>query len=66
MAVECIELNWLWKHTKKVRSSQVSISINSGTELSKKQFSPGSIADTPSRHTNLKNAKGVISYEDRL
>ena len=27
--MECIELNWLFKHMKKVRSSQASISINS-------------------------------------
>ena len=38
MIIECIEINWLCKHRKKVRSSQASISTNSCTELSKTQF----------------------------
>ena len=33
--MECIELNWLCKHTKKVRSSEAA-----STELSKTQFFP--------------------------
>ena len=41
--MECIELNWLCKHMKKVWSSQTSISMNSCTELSKTQFVPVSI-----------------------
>ena len=40
MTLECIELNWLYQHTKKVRSSQTSISIDSCTELSKTRFCP--------------------------
>ena len=38
MTIKCLELNWLRKHMKKVRSSQASISINSCTELSKTVF----------------------------
>ena len=38
MIMEYIEFNWLRKHTKKARSSQASISINSCTESSKTQF----------------------------
>ena len=34
-----IEINWLCKYRKKVRSSQACISINSCTELSKTKFS---------------------------
>ena len=34
VTMECIELNWLCKHMKSVRSSQTSISIKSWTELS--------------------------------
>ena len=34
-----IEVNWLYKHRKKLRSSQAYIPINSCTELSKPQFS---------------------------
>ena len=37
--MECKEIDWLFKHKKKVRCSQASISINSCTELSKTQFS---------------------------
>ena len=37
--MKSVELNWLCKHMKNVRSSQASISINSFTELSKMQFS---------------------------
>ena len=36
--MECIELDWLCKHMKNIRSSQASVSINSSTELSKIQF----------------------------
>ena len=39
MKMECIEINWLYKHTKNVRSSRASISWNSCTVLSKTQFS---------------------------
>ena len=38
LKIECIEINWLCKHRKKVRSSQTSISINSCIELSKTVF----------------------------
>ena len=40
VTMKCIKLNWLRKYMKKIRSSQVSISINSCTELSKRQFFP--------------------------
>ena len=40
--MECAELNCLYKHMKKVRSSQASISINSCNELSQIQFFPAS------------------------
>ena len=36
--MESIEINWLCKHSKKVRSSQAYISVNSCTELIKTQF----------------------------
>ena len=36
--MESTSLNWLRRHLKKVRNSQVSISINSTTELSKRHF----------------------------
>ena len=36
--MEYIEINWLLKYMNKVRSSQAYISIDSCTELSKKQF----------------------------
>ena len=39
MTVECIEINWLCTQEKKVRSSEASISINSGTEMSEAWFS---------------------------
>ena len=38
MTIEYITINWLGKHTKKVRSSQAYISINSCTELRKTVF----------------------------
>ena len=38
VTVEFIGLTWLCKHTKKVRSNQASISVNSCTELYKTQF----------------------------
>ena len=41
--MECIELNCLCKHVKKVRSSPDSILINSYTELSKTRLLPVSI-----------------------
>ena len=37
--MECIVLNWLYQHTKKVRKSQASISRNSCIESSKTRFS---------------------------
>ena len=38
--MECTEINWLYKHKKKVKSSQAPILINSCTELSKTQLFP--------------------------
>ena len=35
---ECIEINWMCEHRKKVISSQASVSINSCTELSNTVF----------------------------
>ena len=49
--MEFIELIWLWKHIKKVRSSQPSISLSSSTELSKTQFLPLSIVEVIKRYT---------------
>ena len=42
VTMEFIELNSLCKYMKKVRSSQVSVSTNSCTELSKTRFFPES------------------------
>ena len=39
VTVKYVEINWLYKHRKKVRSSQASVSVNSSTELGKTQFS---------------------------
>ena len=39
IGTKCIELKWLCKHFKKVRSGQASMSINYCTELSKTDFS---------------------------
>ena len=45
VTVECVELNWLCNHVKKVRSRQASISINSSAELSKTQLFPVGIVN---------------------
>ena len=45
VTVECVELNWLCNHVKKVRSRQASISINSCAELSKTQLFPVGIVN---------------------
>ena len=37
---QCVELNWLCKHMKKVRRSQASMSRNTCAELIKKHFFP--------------------------
>ena len=39
MTIEYIEISWLCKHRKKIRSSQSSISINSCAEMGKTQVS---------------------------
>ena len=39
VTIEYIEINWLCKHRKKIRSSQAYISINCCTKLSKTQLS---------------------------
>ena len=39
VTIQYIEINWLCKHSKKVRSSQARISINSCTELIRQSFS---------------------------
>ena len=52
--MECVELNWLCKHIKKVKSIQASISINSCTEMSRKQSVPVSI---------FKKSKNYFSHE---
>ena len=38
--MECIELNGLCNHMKKVKDNKTSISVNSCTELSKTQIFP--------------------------
>ena len=45
VTMECIELNRLCKHMKKVRNSQTSISINFCTGMSKIQFFSVSIVN---------------------
>ena len=39
VTIECMGINWLCRHRKKVRSSEASVSINSCTELIKAKFS---------------------------
>ena len=41
--MECIELNWLCKRMKKVKSSQASLSLNYRAEPGKTQFFPAII-----------------------
>ena len=66
MAMECIRLNWLYKHMKKVWSSQTSILANCCTKLSKAQLFPRLMikADKVKRLTaiNLRNANDKINY----
>ena len=49
MTIECIELDWLCKHMKKVRTSEASISKSSCVELGKTQFFPKNIVNESGR-----------------
>ena len=61
--IECIKLNWLCKHTKKIRSSQP---VNPCTVLSKflvKQFFPVSIVKRVTMNVQLyQNGNFFISW----
>ena len=52
--MQCIGINWLCKRRRKVRSRQISILINSCTELSKTQFTLW----VPSNHSERETRRG--------
>ena len=54
LMMECIELNWLCKHMKKIRSSQPAIPVLNGV---KHQFFPGSIV-------NNQNVRNFYAWPD--
>ena len=62
MIIKCIELNWLCKHTKKIRSSQAAILR---TELSDTQLFPVSIVNTITRDVTTVTYHGVFILTDK-